>query len=249
MTVSPTLPTLYVISGAGLSAASGLSTYRDKGGVWTKYDMNEVCHISTFSEHREKAFSFYNEVRESVLKAQPNAAHQSLAQLQNRFFQQVQLLTQNVDDLFERAGALSVTHLHGHLQSYHCAACNHEWPLTGAQFSLQERCPRCDSLRKVKPAVVLFGQAAPEYKALSAMHKQCKAQDVVLVVGTAFEVLGEHDVVPRVLWESPHAINANLNNDANPGYFGANLLGSAPEVIPALCQRLEAYLSGQSTTL
>lgn len=245
MTTPNRPPCLYVISGAGLSASSGLSTYRDKGGVWTRYNMNEVCHINTFSEHREKAFDFYNEVRQSVKAAKPNAAHYALAELQARFSGQVKLLTQNVDDLFERAGAQDVTHLHGHLQGYHCAACNHEWSLGAEHFSLQERCPRCNSLRKVKPAVVLFGQAAPQYLAIRQMHTHCQRTDAVLVVGTAFEVLAEQDVVPKKLWESPNAINVNLHNDAAPGYFGRHFLGSAPEVIPALCTELAALLDHQ----
>lgn len=201
------VPNLYVISGAGLSAESGIPTFRDSDGIWSRFDVNEVCNGLTWKQHREKVFEFYHLMRQTYTAAQPNEAHRLLAKWQSQWGpQRVRLLTQNVDLLLEAAGAQEVTHLHGRLDQLHCTACDTRW---AAEINVHARCPKCQSLKGVKPGVVLFHEMAPEYLTLRRMHKQFRAQDVMVFVGTAMEVLSADYLVPSKFHGAPRIVNVN----------------------------------------
>lgn len=242
------LPHLYVFSGAGLSASSGLHTYRDSGGIWTKYNPDRVCYLPAFKNHREESFAFMGELLEHIEAAKPNASHLALAELSKQCPGQVLNLTQNVDDLLERAGCDHVVHLHGDLLGYNCFACGHEWRRTTPKLDVSLRCPECSSARCVKPSVVMFGEPAPQYAVLSEIKRQAQRQDVLLSVGTAFEVLGESDVVPPRLKGSTHAIEVNLQLCAKPEYFGTRIQGKADDVLPELLKKLTPYLQGRDAS-
>ena len=157
-----------VFAGAGLSAESGLATFRDAGGLWTKYDINEVCFYPGFvankenKSYRQKIFDFYNEVKTACMQAQPNAAHLELAKWQELSGTETVIFTANVDDLLERAGCKNVVHVHGNLSSMHCTSCTFEWACD--EFK-DQRCPKCNS-RLTKPNVVFFNEHAPLYAKL-----------------------------------------------------------------------------------
>lgn len=190
-------PRLLVLSGAGLSADSGLATFRTPGGLWERFDVNRVANALTWKEHRSEVFAFFEAVRSAISEAQPNEAHRRLAAWQQKWGpHRVRLLTQNVDDLLERAGALEVTHLHGRHNTLLCTACAHEWETELKDYTSTTRCPRCNSLKGVKPGVVFFNERAPRYQVLNSLVKRLRPQDLLLAVGTAFEVLGPERFVP-----------------------------------------------------
>lgn len=242
-------PLLYVFSGAGLSASSGLHTYRDAGGIWTKYNPNRVCYLPAFKENREESFAFMGELLEHIEAAKPNASHLALAELSKQCPGQVIHLTQNVDDLLERAGCDQVIHLHGDLLGYNCFACGHSWARTTSRLDVTLRCPDCSSLKCVKPSVVMFGEMAPEYAKLAQINKTAQVQDVFLAIGTAFQVLSESDVVPPKLRGSKHVIEVNLESCADPDIFGMRVQGKADDVLPELLRKLEPYLQGKVNSL
>ena len=181
-------PQLVIISGAGLSAESGLQTFRDNDGLWEGHNVHDVCNIATWRKNFEMVHSFYSQRREAAQKAAPNKAHEAMARWQSRW--PTKLLTQNVDDLLERAGCTDVVHLHGRLTDMWCHACNHEWvhgfePWVGGINS----CPKCSARRDVKPGIVFFGEQAPEYSKLYDALHELRPVDILLVVGTSGQVL------------------------------------------------------------
>ncbi|MEK9970814.1 MAG: Sir2 family NAD-dependent protein deacetylase, partial [Ferrovibrio sp.] len=133
---------IVVLTGAGISAESGLGTFRDKDGLWTKYDLNEVATPEGFARNPVLVHDFYNARRKNLVDAEPNAAHVALADLERGFEGDFLLVTQNVDDLHERAGSNKLLHMHGELLKIRCDGCGdvREWR---ADLDLATACPAC----------------------------------------------------------------------------------------------------------
>lgn len=234
---------LFIFSGAGLSAESGLATFRGSASsLWENEDLSVVCDYGTWKANRERVFSFYNARKQDVAAATPNEAHRWIAEWQSTWgADRVQVMTQNVDDLLERAGATAVTHLHGELTTAHCTACGTRWQVAGA-FDVEGRCPKCNSLKGVKPGVVFFHEPAPRYRDLAQWFKRIRPQDILLVIGTAFEVLPVVMVVP--LHKAGEDLTWQVNpHPAAPEWFGRNLAHPASVgcavIAPWLAQLME----------
>ncbi len=186
-------PRILVFSGAGLSAESGIQTFRGTDGLWEGHRIEEVCDFQTWKRNAAAVHRFYNERRLALEDSRPNAAHERLAAWQ-RAGHDVRLLTQNVDDLLERAGCRDVVHLHGHLTGMQCTACGHLWEIGYASWDPeQDRCPRCDSRKGVKPDVRFFGETCPEYLRLRREFRDLRPGDAVLVTGTSLLVIAIHE--------------------------------------------------------
>jgi len=190
-------PRLYVFSGAGLSAESGVPTFRSTDGIWSKFDLDEVCNFNLWRKHRSAVFRFYEDRRKEIEAAQPNGAHRLLALWQHTWgAERVRLITQNVDNLLERAAARDVVHLHGDLATLHCTDCGHKFPAPGATLDESVPCPACGRLEGVKPGIVMFFEPAPMYARLDEMEEEISGDDLFVVVGTAFEVLQPDRLLP-----------------------------------------------------
>ncbi len=187
---------LLIFAGAGISAESGLSTFRDTNGLWTKYNIDEVCNFINFrkykddEEKRKNMFKFYNEVKKSILKVNPNTAHYQVAKWQEEYGEdRVIIMTANIDNLFEKAGCKKVTHVHGEIFHMQCAACQHTWEIGENEYE-DMRCPHCNS-RLTKPNVVFFYENAPEYETMMYHYhpKRRNADDILLYVGSSMSVI------------------------------------------------------------
>ena len=179
---------IVVLTGAGVSAESGISTFRDNGGLWDRYDVNDVASIDGWYRNRKLVLDFYNLRRAELEKARPNAAHLAIAALENRY--EVTVVTQNVDNLHERAGSTKIIHLHGELTKVR--------PETGAYdrtFSEEEVidvgysavhlgdcAPNGSQLR---PHIVFFGESVPK---IDAAINVVERADILLIVGTSLQV-------------------------------------------------------------
>ena len=177
-----------VLTGAGVSAESGFATFRDSGGLWEKYDVNEVASIEGWYRNRGLVLDFYNERRKQLKDARPNAAHIAIADLENDF--DVQVITQNVDNLHEKAGSTRVLHLHGELTKvrpedglYESTYRTDEVIDIGYdEVHLGDKAPNGEQLR---PHIVFFGEAVPNIeKAIDIVEKA----DILLIVGTSMQV-------------------------------------------------------------
>lgn len=172
---------LVVLTGAGISAESGIQTFRDAGGLWEGYDVMEVASPEGWMKNQALVLDFYNQRRRNVLDAEPNEAHKLLASLENEY--DVQIITQNIDDLHERAGSTNIIHLHGEIRKSRSSIDDSlVFEMKSDEIKLGELCPLGSQLR---PHIVWFGEAVPliETAALQVMEA-----DILLVIGTSMEV-------------------------------------------------------------
>ncbi len=182
---------IMVLSGAGLSAESGISTFRDHDGLWEKHDVMKVCSTQGWIEDREFVTQFYNERRHDLESKEPNPAHRMLSQLESDYRGRFIHLTQNIDDLLERAGAKDVIHLHGTLTDLRCEACHKVFNIGYAPQQGDEQCPHCGN-KRVRHNVVMFGEAAPQYRHIQEAVRQCS---LFIAIGTSGAVI---DMIPIV---------------------------------------------------
>ena len=172
---------LVVLSGSGISAESGIKTFREMGGLWEEYDVTEVASPIAWQANRAMVLRFYNERRKALLDAHPNAAHTKLAQLEKLF--DVSIITQNVDDLHERAGSSNILHLHGEIRKARCTLNEEDiydikgWELKEGDLSKQGH--------QLRPHIVWFGEAVP---AIEEAVPLVNSADILLVIGTSLNV-------------------------------------------------------------
>lgn len=172
---------LVVLSGAGMSQESGLKTFRDMGGLWENYSVEDVASINGWHRNPELVMDFYNQRRKQLLDAKPNAGHYGIAELEKWF--DVNIITQNVDDLHERAGSSKVLHLHGELRKVRSSIDpSLVYTLDGWELKMGDKCEKGSQLR---PNIVWFGEAVPAfYDAIPLVENA----DIFVVIGTSLAV-------------------------------------------------------------
>jgi NAD-dependent deacetylase len=172
---------LVVLSGSGISAESGIKTFREMGGLWESYDVMEVASPQGWEKNRALVLDFYNQRRKELIKVKPNSAHTELANLEKNF--DVQIITQNVDNLHERAGSTNILHLHGELQKVRCTVNEDDvfeldgWELKEGDLSKEGH--------QLRPHIVWFGEEVP---AIEEAVPIVNSADILLIVGTSLNV-------------------------------------------------------------
>ena len=221
---------IVVLTGAGISADSGLRTFRDTDGLWEGYKVEEVCTPEAFARNPQLVIDFYNERRRQAQAAEPNAAHRALAELEKYY--QVQIVTQNVDDLHERAGSSTVLHLHGELNKARSSADENyvvEW--TGDQ-SVNDTDPQGYPMR---PHIVWFGEAVPLIETAARWVSQA---DKVLVVGTSMQVYPAAGLVEYAPYEAERYL---VDPRPPKGLANINMIeAKAKDGVPQLVEKLIA---------
>ena len=217
-----------VLTGAGISAESGLQTFRDSGGLWEGYRVEDVCTPEAFARSPQTVIDFYNARRRAAAAAEPNAAHFALADLERAY--DVQIITQNVDDLHERAGSGKVLHLHGELNKLRSTVDENKiLPWQGDQ-TLSDRDSRGYPLR---PHIVWFGEAVP---LIEEAVRLVEAADTVIVVGTSLKVYPAASLLHYARFGVPvYLIDPKPNADVS----GVEILAqTAVRGVPALVAEL-----------
>ena len=217
-----------VLTGAGISAESGLQTFRDSGGLWEGYRVEDVCTPAAFARNPQTVIDFYNARRRAAAAAEPNAAHFALADLERAY--DVQIITQNVDDLHERAGSGKVLHLHGELNKLRSTVDENEiLPWQGDQ-TLADRDSRG---RPLRPHIVWFGEAVP---LIEEAVRLVEAADTVIVVGTSLKVYPAASLLHYARFGVPvYLIDPKPNADVS----GVEILAqTAVRGVPALVAEL-----------
>lgn len=221
---------IIVFSGAGISAESGLKTFRDSDGLWENYNINEVATPEAWNSNPELVLEFYNMRRKQVLEASPNEAHKAIADLERVY--DVEIITQNIDDLHERAGSSNVLHLHGEILKARSTYNDDIYPIKGYELNWGEKCHNHSQLR---PDVVWFGEAVPNM--VKAMEI-CKHADLLLIVGTSLTVYPAANLIDFV---SDHCEKylVDPNDVSTLGIKNLSVIKEKASIgIPTLAQKL-----------
>lgn len=174
-----------ILSGAGLSAESGIKTFRANNGMWEEHNVMEVCSVEGFITDREKVLNFYDQRRKDIENKLPNEAHKMIADIKKKYMDQVKVFTQNVDDLLEKAGCIDIIHLHGKLRELECETCGNKFDIGYRSIKEFSECPECKS-DAIRHNVVMFGEPAPMYQRL---YNELMRADLLVIIGTSGEVL------------------------------------------------------------
>lgn len=225
---------IFVLTGAGVSAESGLGTFRDKDGVWTKYDLNEVATPEGFARNPALVRDFYNARRVNLAGAEPNAAHVALARLEAVLGDDLFLCTQNVDDLHEKAGARRVIHMHGELAVTRCHHCQATRPDAGA-LTAEAVCASCGREGGARPHVVWFGEMPLFMDEIEAALSEA---DLFVSIGTSGSVYPAAGFVTEARAMGIATCEINLEPSANAYVFDEKMYGPASEVVPAWVEKM-----------
>ncbi|WP_170414381.1 MULTISPECIES: NAD-dependent deacylase [Ruegeria] len=219
---------IVILTGAGISAESGLGTFRDEGGLWAQHRIEDVATPEGFARDPALVHRFYNARRVQAAKAKSNAAHAALARLQMDFPGEVVIVTQNVDSLHESGGAEHVIHMHGTLAGAFCPACSHRWA-SPPEMAVGEPCPACGAAT-ARPDVVWFGEM-PYH--MDAIYDHLAEATLFAAIGTSGQVYPAAAFVHEALQSGARTVELNLEPSTGASSFDEVILGPATETVPS----------------
>jgi NAD-dependent deacetylase len=227
---------IVILTGAGISRESGLETFRDKDGIWSRVSIDEVATPRAFARNPKLVHAFYNARRRALLSpaVQPNAAHHALARLEHQWAGSVLIITQNIDDLHERAGSVNVVHIHGQLLQALCTACK---SVTGCvdDLSTETACPTCRMPGTMRPNVVWFGEDVMCSEIVQPALRKCS---LFLAIGTSGTVYPAAAFVEDAKAAHAHTVELNLEASSIASSFDETIEGPATEVVPRFVEML-----------
>jgi len=233
--LNSTFENIVILTGAGISAESGVRTFRDNGGLWEEHRLEDVATPEAFARDPDLVQRFYNERRAQLQKVAPNDAHKALAQLQQNYAGSVSIVTQNVDDLHERGGAGDVIHMHGELRKVRCRACASvfDWEKDCTQTT---ECPNCSRTPALRPHIVWFGEMPFHMEQIADKLDAC---DLFISVGTSGNVYPAAGFVANVQARGrAHTLEVNLEASEGASLFAECRHGKAGELLPKLVDEL-----------
>ncbi len=228
---------IVVLTGAGISKESGLDTFRDADGIWAKVRVEDVATPEAFARDPVAVHAFYNARRSRLAGGgvQPNAAHEALARLAGEWPGRVLVVTQNIDNLHERAGSPDLVHMHGELAKVRCAACAHVFPGTG-DIGVGDACEACAATGPLRPHVVWFGEMPMEMERIYDALSGCA---LFMSVGTSGNVYPAAGFVEHVrLSGDAHTVELNLEPSVGASLFAETVYGPATEVVPPYVDKI-----------
>jgi NAD-dependent deacetylase len=230
---------LVILTGAGISAESGLGTFRDADGLWAKFDWQELATPEAFHARPHTVHDFYNARRANLAEASPNAAHDALARLERDWLArggEFLLVTQNVDDLHEQAGSQRLVHMHGELGKMRCEGC-HTVAAAYDTIGTDSPCPRCEQPGFLRPHVVWFGEIPLEMDLIFQTLETCTHFAAIGTSGTVYPAAGFSEVAKRA---GAHLTEINLAETETSPVFDTHVSGPASTAVPAW---VEAFLA------
>ena len=229
---------IFVLSGAGISKESGISTFREEDGLWDNYKIEDVCTVEAFVRNPDYVNNFYNERRKKLMdpKIVPNLAHKSIAKLQEYCKKDFLLVTQNIDDLHEKAGSKEVIHMHGTLNKGYCMNCFNFFYLD-FDLSSSQKCKKCNLSGKLRVDVVWFGEQ-PKY--LDRIYNFLDSTDVFISVGTSNNVYPAAGFIDYLLnlKKEIQFYEFNIEKTNKSYLFNKTFLGQASKTIPQFVDNL-----------
>ena len=220
--------TIVILTGAGISAESGLPTFRDKDGLWEGHRFEDVACPDAFRRNPVLVHQFYNLRRAALKTVEPNAAHLALARLQREFPGTVTLITQNVDDLHERAGSTDVIHMHGELRKARCVHCGESGEWLG-DLQTTTACPTCGRTGGMRPDIVWFGEIPYHMERIEALLENA---DIFAAIGTSGHVYPAAGFVMSAKFAGAETIEINNAHTQISGSFNHHRIGPATIEVP-----------------
>ena len=220
---------IVILTGAGVSAESGVATFRGPDGLWEGHRVEDVATPEAFRRDSTLVHTFYDARRAKLGTAQPNAAHEALARLDAEWPGELLLVTQNVDDLHERAGSKHLLHMHGELLSGWCLACDERFSWQGP-MGMGAICPNCAIRGQVRPDIVWFGEMPYEMERIEAALQAC---DLFVSIGTSGAVYPAAGFVQTARYCGAHCLEINLEPSQGSIFFHESRIGRAGDLVPA----------------
>ncbi|YCM46502.1 NAD-dependent deacylase [Verrucomicrobiaceae bacterium 227] len=227
-----TVKSIVILTGAGISAESGLKTFRDSGGLWEGRSVEEVATIEAFEKDPETVNRFYNDRRKQLSEVSPNKAHLALARLKEHLGDALTLITQNVDDLHERAGSKNVLHMHGELLRKKCLWC-HAGSDCHEDILRTDICSNCKRDGGMRPDIVWFGEI-PKY--LDEIGSALASATHFISIGTSGHVYPAAGFVETAKRHGAHALELNAESTQKSTLFDETRTGMATQVVPAFVE-------------
>lgn len=229
---------IVILTGAGISKESGLHTFRDADGIWATVRVEDVATPEAFARDKARVHAFYNARRRQLAESgvQPNAAHLALARLERDWGGDVLLVTQNIDDLHERAGSRNLLHMHGELLKARCALCEHvrDWRVS---LDASLKCDACGEVGGLRPHVVWFGEMPLFMDEIGAALETCA---LFVSIGTSGNVYPAAGFVAAAREAGAHTVELNLEPSQGASLFEERDYGPATEIVPAFVDELLA---------
>jgi len=221
---------IVILTGAGISAESGLKTFRDQNGLWENHRVEDIASPEGFQRNPSMVYNFYNERRKQLLsqEVRPNKGHLALALLEEKFQGHTKLITQNVDDLHERAGSKNILHMHGELLKMRCQSSNEVF-FTNERFDELTQCSCCKETGTLRPHIVWFGEVPFHMDNIQRILKEC---DLFLSIGTSGQVYPAAMFMQLARENGAFTIEINKEPTANSPLFDKTLYGQAGEILP-----------------
>ncbi len=234
------LRNIVILTGAGISAESGLNTFRGPGGLWEGHRVEDICTPEALAANRGRVLEFYDLRRAALHTVGPNPAHEALARLDREWKGDLLIVTQNVDDLHERAGAKRLLHMHGELMSSLCEACGGRAPFGGTMLD-DPSCGACGAIGTVRPDIVFFGEMPYEMERIEEALSQA---DIFVSIGTSGAVYPAAGYVQTARYYGAETLELNLEPSAGSSLFEDSRMGAASVLVP---EWVDEVLAGQGS--
>lgn len=229
-------PPIVILSGAGISAESGIQTFRDSGGLWEKQRVEDVATPEAFIRNPVLVQSFYNQRREQLISGdiKPNSAHLALGRLEDEYPGKVQVITQNIDNLHERGGTENLIHMHGELLKMYCQVCFDKFGILGS-ITAEDSCGSCGRTGTLRPDIVWFGEMPYKMEAIEDFLQYC---GLFIAIGTSGNVYPAAGFVQTARRAGARTIEVNLEPSQVENDFEMHRYGRAGDLVPALVDEI-----------
>ena len=235
----PKYKNIVILTGAGISAESGLATFRASNGLWNNHKVDDVATIEGFVRNPDYVHDFYNELKKELQKAKPNDAHLAITKLQQNYPANIYVVTQNVDTLHEKAKNDNVYHIHGVINQAVCQNCGHILE-TFSDVTTETVCSNCNVAGMMKPNIVFFGENLLFMDEVDCFLRKC---DLFVSVGTSGVVFPAASFVQTAKYYGASTIEFNLEATSNNLYFDKHVIGKAGVTLPAFVDNLIASIN------
>ena len=225
---------ILILTGAGISAESGLATFRSENGLWNKHRIEDVATIEAYYRNQDYVHDFYNNMKPELWNTKPNNAHLAITKLQQEYPAEVNIITQNIDTLHEKAKSKNIYHIHGQINQAVCMNCGHVLE-TWSDVTSETQCVNCTTIGMMKPNIVFFGE---NLLYMDAVEKLLRTSDLFISIGTSGQVFPAASFVQTAKYYGADTIEFNLEPTSNNIYFDKHVMGKAGTTFPQFVDEL-----------